>query len=284
MAISKIEDLGGLFNNIIDDSLAVLRADNLMVAGRLVSIKSARGYADRKIPIWNTGTVTTKAEGVDYTGHTKYEKSTAATITPAVSMSGFILTDEMRQTEPEGDVRIRAASELGGAIAEDVDIKMMAEFLNFNTGKGTAGSALALAHVAAGIAVIVNNKARGMKNVVLHPYGWHDIWIELGQPATNQAFLGESANEALREYAVTRLEGANWYSSPNVDVDGSDDATGAVLTQEALVYDEREAFDMEPERDASLKAYELNASIGYGKGIQRQQAGVKLIHDATEPS
>jgi hypothetical protein len=284
MAISKVSDLGGLYNDIIDDSLAVLRADNLMVAGRLVTTKSAEGYADRKIPVWSTGTVATKAEGVDFTGHARYEKDTAATITPAVSMSGFILTDEMRKTEPEGDLRVRASDELGGAIAEDVDVQLMALFASFNTSKGTANNALTLRHVAAGIAVIQNRKARGTKNVVLHPYGWHDIWIELGQPATNQAFLGETANAALREYAVTRLEGANWYASPNVDVDANDDATGAVFTQEAIVYDEREGFDVEPERDASLKAWELNGSIGYGKGIQRQEAGVKLIHDATEPA
>lgn len=284
MAVSTTTELNSLFDNIIDDSLTVLRADNLMVAGRLVSLKSATGFADRKIPEWNTASVATKAEGADFTGHSTYEKTLAATITPAVSMSGFILTDEMISTENEGDLRARAAMELGGAIAEDVDSSLMELFASLSTTKGTAGSALALRHVAAAIAVIQNNKARGTKNVVLHPYGWHDVWVELGQPATNQAFLGETANEALREYAVTRLEGANWYASPNVSVDGADDASSAVFTQEAIVYDEREAFKMEPERDASRRAHELNASIAYGIGIQRQEAGVELLHDAVEPS
>jgi hypothetical protein len=284
MAISKVSDLNGLFNNIIDDSLAVLRADNLMVAGGLITLKNAEGYADRKIPEWNTGSVQTKAEGVDFTGHTRYEKTNAATITPAVSMSGFILTDEMRKTENEGDLQARAAMELGGALASDVDVQLMSLFTDFTASKGTANNALTLRHVAAAIALLINNKARGSKNVVLHPYGWHDIWIELGQPATNQAFLGESANDALREYAVTRLQGADWYSSPNVEVDGDTDAHSGVFTREAIIYDEREGYDMEPERDASLKAWELNASIGYGKGIQRQEAGVELIHDATEPT
>lgn len=284
MAVSTTTELNGLFNDIIDDSLSVLRADNLMVAGGLVARKNAVGFADRKIPEWNTASVQTKAEGADFTGHSTYEKTTAATITPTVSMSGFILTDEMRSTENEGDLRARAAMELGGAIASDVDVNLMELFASFSTTKGTAGSALTLRHVAAAIAVIQNNKARGTKHVVLHPYGWHDVWVELGQPATNQAFLGEAANEALREYAVTRLEGANWYASPNVTVDGNDDASSGVFTQEAIVYDEREAFTMEPERDASRRAWELNGSIAYGIGIQRQEAGVELLHDATEPS
>jgi hypothetical protein len=254
------------------------------VAGGLVTRKNARGFADRKIPKWNTATVTTKAEGDDYTGHTTFEKTEAATITPAVSMSGFILTDEMIATESEGDLQARAANELGGAIASDVDVNIMELFASFSTTKGTANNALTLTHVAAAISVIQTNKARGGINVVLHPYGWHDIWVQLGQPSANQALLGEIANEALRQFNVARQLGADWYSNPNVSIDGNADASSAVLTLEAIVYDEREAFMMEPERDASRKAWELNGSIGYGIGIQRQEAGVELLHDATEPT
>jgi hypothetical protein len=57
-----------------------------------------------------------------------------------------------------------------------------------------------------------------------------------------------------------------------------------VFTREAIGYDEREAFMIEPERDASRKATELNASIGYAMGVLRQESGVGIIGDATEPS
>jgi hypothetical protein len=89
----------------------------------------------------------------------------------------------------------------------------------------------------------------------------------------------------VRNYAVTRIEGATWYTSANIAVNSSsDDAYGAVFTREALAYDSRKAFTLEQERDASLRGTEWTASMDYDTGVLRQEAGRYLLSDAAEPT
>jgi len=67
-------------------------------------------------------------------------------------------------------------------------------------------------------------------------------------------------------------------------VDASDDAIGAAFNIQALALDPRKAPTLEPERDASLRAWELNISAGYAYGVRRNAFGVKITHDALEPT
>lgn len=111
-----------------------------------------------------------------------------------------------------------------------------------------------------------------------------DIWVLLGQPAANQAFLGETANEAMKAYAVGMFLSAQWFIDANISVDSSDDAIGAVFHREALALDTRKAPTLEIERDASLEGWELNLTAWYGVAERRDSFGVKIISDATEPT
>jgi hypothetical protein len=284
-AISKTDQLNSLYNEIIEDSVMVLREENLMVGGNLITLfLNGQGYATRKVPIWSTASVGVKPEGVDFAAPTTFEKSQLASFTPTVKMSQFLLTDEMMQTDDVDSVRQKASSELGGAMAEYVDEDVLSKFTDFTTDKGTAGTAMSITIAANAISTLRGKKVRGERNAVLHPYQWHDLWIELGRPATEFAFLGDVANEALREFYVVNWMSTRWFVSANIAVDASDDAVGAVFMREALAYDQREAFDIETERDASRKADEMNASIGYATGVLRNDAGIGITTDAAEPS
>lgn len=281
MAITKVEDLNSLFNTIFEQALFVAREVNLMV--NLVRNFNATGYMDRKLGIRPTLTAQTKPEGVDYQAGEKFTKTLKATLSPAVIMAQTILTDENRLTDPDSAVD-DASQELGGAVATKIDVDLVTHFISFTTGKGSAGSSLTIANVAAAISVLRNNLSPIPIYVVLHPYGWHDIWVELGQPSANQAFLGDIANEALKNFFVGRWLAATWFTSGNIPVDASDDAVGGAFNPQALGFDTREAPTMENERDASAKLWEMNMSAGYATGILRQEYAVKLTHDATEPT
>lgn len=281
---SKISDLGSLYNLIYNDSLVTLYEENVMVANGMVMTMQATGYAARKIGSWATATVQTKPEGDDYAAPVVFSKSLTATLTPAVAFAQFLLTDEMVQTDSVDDVVSRARTDLGAAMADYVDDQLISDFASFSGSIGSAGGTLTYGHVGAAIAQLRNAKIRGNTSVVLHPYQWHQIWKELGRPAATYDFLGEAATEALRRYFVSNLLGATWVTSANVSVDSSDDAVGGVFTQEALGYDERESFNIEPERDASKRAIEYNASLGFAHGVVRSTAGVKLTGDASTPT
>jgi hypothetical protein len=67
-----------------------------------------------------------------------------------------------------------------------------------------------------------------------------------------------------------------------VSIDGSDDAKGAVFVPEALAIAMKRDFNLETQRDASLRAFELNATAIYGVGELDDDYGVELLFDAAQ--
>jgi hypothetical protein len=74
------------------------------------------------------------------------------------------------------------------------------------------------------------------------------------------------------------------FESANLTPDGGDDVTAGIFSPMALALDVRRAPRIEPERDASRRATELNLSAVYAHGVWRPKFGVKLISDATVPA
>ncbi len=281
MTITTVSDLNSLYNLIYDDALFVARESNIMTG--LVRNFSASGYMARKVSIRPQITAQVKAEGIDFQNPTTFGRTVKATLTPAVVMAQAILTDEDVQTDPD-NARQDAAQELGLAIATKIDVDLVTLFQSFTETKSSGSSAITIAEVAAAISVLRYNSSPNPLYVVMHPYGWYDIWVELGQPASQKAFLGDVANEALNSFFVGNWMSATWFTSANIPTYSTADAYSAVFNPQALGFDSREAPTMEPERDASRKATELNMSAGYAVGIIRQEFGAALIHDITEPT
>lgn len=281
MAITTVGDLNSLYNLIYEKARFVARDMNLMV--NLVDNRSASGYMARKISERPQVTATTKAEGSDFSSPTTFGRTLLATLTPDVAFAQVLLTDEDMQTDPDNATR-DAAMEGGMAIAQKIDDDLANDMASFTTDKGATTTALTIAKCAAALAVLRNNSVPGPFTFVLHPYGWHDVWTELGQPAANDAFLGDVANEAMRQYFVGNFLAAQWFVNANINADATPDAISGVFTRSAIMFDTREPFTMEPQRDASRKATELNFSAGYAHGVVKASYGIKLTHDATEPA
>ena len=282
MAISTTTNLNSLYNSIFEDAMFVARENVLMT--NLVRNFSADNFHDRKLGIWSTATAETVSEGVDYSNSQSFSKTLKATLTPSEVMSQFTITDLMVMNDPD-NTRSAAAFELGSSVAQKIDTDIVNLFSSFTTDKGAgAGNTATIADFAAAISVLRNQKTPMPINVVLHPYHWHDIWTELGQPAANQALLGDYANQALKDFYVGRFLSINWYVSANSAIDASTDAISAVFNPQALAFDSRIAPYMETERDASLRSTELNMVAGYAVGLIRNEFGVKYTADATEPS
>ena len=283
MAITKYSDISSFVASIYERSVFVAREQNLM--SNLVSNYSARGWMTRTFSTRPQITAETVADGVDYSNATTFGKSSVGTVTPAEAIAQVILTDQDIETDPDGAVN-DAATELGMAIAAKIDTDLTEIFSSFSTDKGPgAGQANTIADLASGVAVVRNRMKRaGDVVAVLHPYQWHDLWVQLGQPAATYPALGELVTQALRDYYVANLLTIRVYVSSNVPVSGTD-ATGGVFNQDAIALDTRRPYRLEPERDASLRGTELNATAGYAVGLgKRPTFGVKFIGDITEPT
>ena len=283
MAITKYSDISSFIASIYERSVFVAREMNLM--SNLVSNYSAQGWMTRTFSTRPQITAETVADGVDYSNPTTFGKSAVGTLTPAEAIAQVILTDQDMETDPDGAVT-DAAYELGASIAAKIDTDLTAIFSSFSTDKGAgAGQTNTIADLASGVAVVRNRMKRaGDVNAVLHPYQWHDIWTALGQPAATYSAIQEMANQALRDYYVANMLTLSIFTSSNVPVSGTD-ATGGIFNPDSIALDTRRPYRLEPERDASLRGTELNATAGYAVGLgKRPTFGVKFIGDITEPT
>ena len=232
-------------------------------------------------------TTTPGAPRITLYGKPGIGKSTLATITPGEIAAQVVLTDQDLETDPDG-ARMDAEFELGMAVATKIDEDLLGTFTSFATDKGDgAGNSATFENYAAGVAVVnnVTKRSDGATMTVFHPYQWHDLWLELGKPAATYPNLQEVTTQALRDYYITTLLGGNQiYTSSNISVDASDDAIGGIFTRNAIWIDTRRPMRMEPERDASARAWELNVNAGYGYGLVRSTYGVKFTSDALAPA
>lgn len=282
MAITQLTSLNSLFNTLYEDALFVAREANIMT--NLVTSYSATGWMNRVIPTRPQISAVGVADGVDFASPTTFGRTTLATLTPGEVIAQVVLTDQDIDTDPD-DARRDAAIELGNAVATKIDTDLVGDFSSFTTDVGPgAGQSATISDFAAGIAILRNAKAPNPIYVVAHPFHWHDVWILLGQPGANQALLGDVANQALRDYFVGRWVNVLWFTNANIAIDGNDDAISGLFNPGALAFDSRRAPRLEPERDASLRAWELNMTAGYAHGVRRDTFGVKYTADATTPT
>lgn len=284
MAITTTSDLNDLYNQIYERALFVLRESNLMV--NLVSNYSANNFYTRNITTRPSLSVETTNEGVDYANAQSFGKTLVGSLTPQERIAQVVITDIELMNDPDNTMQ-DASQELGAGMAQKVDTDLIEVFSSFATDIGSAGSSATLSKVAAGISILQARQALqdGAINVVLHPYAWHDIWVLLGQPTANQALLGDLANQALKDYYVGNFVNARWFTSANISVDANDDVVNGIFTQSAIAFDSRIAPYMENERDASLRATEMNFVSAYAVGLgKRPTLGVKYTCDASTPS
>jgi hypothetical protein len=279
-----------LYPDIYEDTLFVAREMNLMAA--MVTNYSASGWMDRHIGIYPQMTARTIDEDQDFVNPTQWTKSTAVTLTPGEIVTGVELTDRRITTDPE-DARRSSSSEMGAAIAYKVDTDILGNFSSFASTVGYAGSALGIERCAAAMselrAVPVNNPL----SYVLHPFAWHDVWVELGKPEANFAFLGDIANEAMRGFYVGSWMNATWFTSANIargtitdSVRGTAGTAGynGLFHRESLALDVRRAPRLEADRDITKRAWELVMTMGYAHGVRRDNWGCALVAELSSPN
>jgi hypothetical protein len=85
----------------------------------------------------------------------------------------------------------------------------------------------------------------------------------------------------MRNGYVGTIAGIDVYESANVTIDGNGDCKGAVFAPEALAIAMKRDFQIAPQRDESLRAWELNATAVYGVGELDDSYGVEVLGDAT---
>ena len=275
MAASTSTTLDDLFANIIAQARFTAEEQSLMLG--LVTQYNIGAQAGKtiQVPKYPAIAAADLTEGTDMTSTTVSTSSVSITVGEVGAQ--VLLTDLAAMGA--GNPAEELGTVLGNAIATKMDTDLIALFDGFSGSIGSAGAEITVADLFKAAATLRANKVTGVINAVVHPFQAYQLKANLTNTFANPNG-GDLQNEAMRNGYVGTIAGINVYESANVSIDGNDDAKGAVFAPEALAIAMKRDFQIEPQRDASNRAFELNATAIYGVGELDDSFGVEILSDA----
>lgn len=283
MAFTQVSDIQSptdFIQKIYEDALFVAREQNLMSS--LVTNYQGQGIAPRVSSEYSSATIAAVNDDDDLTSQS-FKPTVLSTLTPSEVGAQYLITDQRLESDPMG-VQQAAALELGSAMATKIETDLVGNFGSFTGGTaGAAGSTMTWDYFFAAVSQLRAQKAPAPYYAVLHPFQIHQLAKAAAVTGTinNTPTFGD---EVMRMRYFSMAAGCMIFESANLTADGNDDVTAGIFSPLALALDVRRAPRLEPERDASRRATELNMSAVYAHGVWRPKFGVKLISDASTPS
>jgi N4-gp56 family major capsid protein len=277
MAASTTTSLDDLFTNIVAEARFTASEQSLLrnlVNGFDVSDQEGLTV---QVPKYISVAASGLTEGTDLTS----TQVTTSNVSMTVAESGVqaVLTD-LAAKSTTGDTAGDMGFILGDGVATKIDTDVIGLFTSFTTNAlGAAGQEITPADIFKASAILRNKKVRGQKVCVLHPFQAFQLKSSLTNAFVNPN-SGDVQNEAMGTGYVGQLGDVLIYESANIVPDGSDDAIGCVFVPSAMGVAVKWDVTIEPERDASLRAWELNATAAYAVGILDQNYAVKMTFDA----
>lgn len=261
---------------------ALLYARQNFVMPGLVQMYTGRGMAPRQVTEYAEGSVQENLGELEDLTPSLFERHLLSQLVPAETGKQYIITDRRIESDTES-VLADAASAIGYEIGKSLEVNLLTDIASVEGGSvGTANNALTWADIFNGRARLAAAGVPGPYSVVLHEYQWLDLATDVNIAGVGTTVLTTQPGFESRYY-IGSLNDMAFYVSGLVPVDGNDDATGGIFNRQALALDMRRGLRIEPERDASLRSTELNATMIYAHGIWRPAYGVKIISDATAP-
>ncbi len=275
MAATTSTTLDDLFANIIAQARFTAEEESLMMG--LVTQYNIGDEAGKtiQVPKYPAITAADLTEGTDMSSTTVSTSSVSITVGEVGAQ--VVLTDLAAMGA--GNPAEELGTVLGNAIATKMDVDLIALFDGFSTALGAAGQEITVADLFKAAATLRNNKAQGEIFAVVNPFQAYQLKANLTNTFANPNG-GDAQNTAMVNAYVGTIAGIDVYESANVAVDGNDDAKGAVFSREALAIAMKRDFQIEAQRDASLRAFELNATAIYGVGELDDTYGVEMLFDA----
>jgi len=275
MAATTSSTLDDLFANIIAQARFTAEEQSLMMG--LVTQYNIANEAGKTVQIPKYPAITAAAltEGTDMSS--TQVSTSSVTVTVGEVGAQVVLTD--MAAFGAGNPAVELGTVLGNAIATKMDTDLIGLFTGFTASVGAAGQELTAVDLFKAAATLRAAKVTGNIVAVIHPFQAYSIKSSLTSTFADPNG-GDVQNEAMRTGYVGTVAGIDVYESANLTIDGSGDAVAAVFAPEALAIAVKRDFGIESERDASLRAFELNATAAYGVAELDDSFGVKLIGDA----
>ncbi len=297
MAITTLAQLGDTIPTLIEEALFTAQFKAIM-RGLCWNIRKGKG-STVNVPYFGVATASVLTEAIDMqTSQTMQD--TNVQITPYEVGLKIILTDNVIEDDNE-DLKRAAGNLMGDAYEVKRDVDLLTLLDNGTTSLCGTGATLTMGHIAAARATLLGNAvasggpAPSPYVVVIHPFQELDLVdvltpiapVSLSASIGYQAMGGALTEEILQRYSVGRLFGANVVTDGNIVLTSTPDAKGGMFAmgkRGGIIYVSAREATIEPERDASLRGWELNYVGRYGVGNYLNGWTVELFSDATAPA
>ena len=298
MAYTTIAELQDTVDTIHEKALLTSQFGNPMAA-LCWKIRKGKGHSTVNVPYFGVVTADVLSEGVDMVT-SKTMKDTNVQVTLNEVGAKIILTDVALEDDKE-ELQGIAGSMLGNAVAKKQDTDLLALLDNGTNTVGASASTLTMGYIAAAKALLIGNAestggpAPMPYVVVVHPFQTLDIVDVMTPvlPAYDSASNGwqspgiNFSDEVLRNYTISRIFGMNVVEDGNITIDSTPDAKGGVFAQGdmgAIILATSRDWAVRPERDESLRGWELNCVGRYGVGNYLNGWTVTVHTNASTPA
>jgi hypothetical protein len=257
---------------------------NFIMPGLVTTFTDQSGMQDRKFTVYADGTVVTGlGETTDLTTQA-LSRTLLATLTPTEIGTQYIITDRRLDSDDVMNVVADMAQIVGYDLFKQVEADLTGLFDDFTAGTvGAAGSALTWTNIYQARARLAYNKIAGPYNVVLSEYQYYDLATALNVVGTTFGANLRIREEIQSRYYVGSVSDMDFYTVGADAIASGTAVFGGMFSRQAVALDVRRGMRIEPERDASLRHTEYNATMIYAKGAVRPSYGVAILSDASAP-
>ena len=272
--------LDDLFENITAE--AIFTFQDVGVVRNLVTMYPITGSGKVvDIPIYPTVSAAAVAEATDLT-NTAVSTSNA-TITVGEKGIMATLTDMARNTASR-NVGADLGRLFGEAIAKKVDVDLIALFSDFASGNdlGSAGTELTADLLFKAQAILRSGGVPAPYSAVFHPKALFNLKKTLTQAgyAGTATAISDVGNNILNSGYIGTVAGIDVYEDANFTINAYDDISGGVFHSSSIGLAMKQEFKIEAQRDASMRADELVATVVYGVGIAKDANGCTVVVDS----
>jgi hypothetical protein len=271
--------LSELYTNITQEAIFTFQETSVMRP--LVTLYPLMGSGKvAEVPVYPAISAAAVNEATDLSNTAV--NPTSATITASEIGVMTTLTD-LGANSASRNVGADIGKLFGEAIAKKVDTDLCGLFSSFTTNTGgAAGTELTADLLFKAQAQLRTLSVPAPYYAVFHPKALFNLKKTLTQAGygTSAYAMSEIGNEALRNGYIGRIAGIDVFENANLAIDGSDDSVGGVFHPASIGLAMKEDFKVETQRDASLRATEIVASIVYGKAVVKESFGVAITTDA----
>ena len=263
------------------------REHNAVAYNLITKMELPKGHRSVQAPKVGTFTFSDLTEGEDMTDEQQVNIRTVELTVKEVGAK-VILSDvllDQNATTPIMSIVGRQAAN-GFARKSDTDVTALYPGLNGGTAFGGAADSFVVSN-AASVILKCQGKTEPFDPdyVVQHPYQYFPLLrsasvvggVNLNPPPGRHEKL-------LADFFRWSLNGVDFYQDGNLTIDSSGDVTGVIAAKDAMVALEAKEFGLERERDASLRAWELNWVARYNVFELDDSHGAPLLYDAAVPN